>query len=158
MYSIDGVSFDIYIPSKNVCIEYDGSFWHSIKDTYYKFEYTKSRGIELYKITGLEARNSNSFSFDDNDLKLAKFPNELTNVLQIFLKEVFNIVESFEDYIDAYRYAKSRVSANKKGSIILPANIEFEWSPLNEYGFDLNVRAEMLEVEVFIKISNLLWK
>ena len=31
-------------------------------------------------------------------------------------------------------------------------------SVLSEYGYDLNVRAEMLDVEIFVKISNALWK
>lgn len=51
MYSINGVSYDIYIPSRKIVIEYDGSAWHSNKDTNYKFITASEAGLTLYKIS-----------------------------------------------------------------------------------------------------------
>lgn len=53
MYSINGVSYDIYIPSRKIVIEYDGSAWHSNKDTNYKFITASEAGLTLYKISGV---------------------------------------------------------------------------------------------------------
>lgn len=52
MFSINGVSYDIYIPSQKVVIEYDGSEWHRNKNTDYKFTEAKKVGFGLYKNQG----------------------------------------------------------------------------------------------------------
>ena len=54
---------------------------------------------------------------------------------------------------DSFQFKRKTIKNNLK-----KYDLNIIQSVLNEYGFDLNVRAEMLDVEVFIKISNLLWK
>lgn len=54
---------------------------------------------------------------------------------------------------DSFQYKRKNIKNNLKQYDL---NVIDEI--LKEYGFDLNVRAEMLSVDVFVKISNALWK
>lgn len=137
MYSINGVSYDIYIPSRKVVIEYDGSAWHSNKDTNYKFTVASKAGLTLYKISGVvEDLHYNVYTFNDRSLKVNVKDNVLVSILYKFLLEVFNINEDFSDYSKAYSFAVRQKSNIKSSIITLPDNIQFEWSPLNGYDFN----------------------
>ena len=65
-----------------------------------------------------------------------------------------NNFDFFERIVrDSFQYKRKNIKNNLKNyDLKIIADI------LNEYGYDLNVRAEMLDVEVFVKISNALWK
>lgn len=65
-----------------------------------------------------------------------------------------NNFDFFERVVkDSFQYKRKNIKNNLKNyDLKIIADI------LNEYGYDLNVRAEMLDVEVFVKISNALWK
>ena len=65
-----------------------------------------------------------------------------------------NNFDFFERVVrDSFQYKRKNIKNNLKNyDLNIVADI------LNEYGYDLNVRAEMLDVEVFVKISNALWK
>ena len=137
MYSINGVSYDIYITSKSIVIEYDGSVWHTSNDTNYKFSTAKSNDLTLYKVTGVlrDKELPNVFYLDDSDLNLTKVSNNLVLTLGVFLKQVFDIHEDFNDYKDAYNFACSQKLESRKNAVKLPDNVEFEWSLLNGYQF-----------------------
>lgn len=51
---LDKKELDLYIPSRNLAIEYDGIYWHNGIDNYYKYETCKSKGIRLIQITEYE--------------------------------------------------------------------------------------------------------
>lgn len=137
MYSINGVSYDIYIPSRKIVIEYDGSAWHSNKDTDYKFTVASEAGLTLYKISGvIEDLHYNVYTFNDRSLKVNVKDNALVSILYKFLLEVFNINEDFSDYSKAYSFAVRQKSNIKSNIITLPDSIQFEWSPLNGYDFN----------------------
>lgn len=137
MYSINGVSYDIYIPSRKIVIEYDGSAWHSNKDTNYKFITASEAGLTLYKISGVvDDSHYNVYTFNDRSLKVNIKDNALVSILYRFLLEVFNINEAFSDYSKAYSFAVRQKSNIKSNIITLPDNIQFEWSPLNGYDFN----------------------
>lgn len=137
MATVNGISYDIYIPSRRVAIEYDGSYWHSIKDTTYKFNISKSNGISLYKITGVleDSGLPNTIYINDNNLVLQSSSNELVYAIDKLLSSIFGIKESFSDYSQAYNFAVSRVISCKENKIKLPDSIDFSWSPLNGYDF-----------------------
>ncbi len=50
------MELDIYIPSQNLAIEYDGSFWHkgSSKRDFEKYEYCKEAKIKLIRVSEVE--------------------------------------------------------------------------------------------------------
>ena len=69
-------------------------------------------------------------------------------------KLIVNNFDFFERIVrDSFQYKRKNIKNNLKNyDLKIIAKI------LNEYGYDLNVRAEMLDVEIFVKISNSLWK
>lgn len=54
---LDKKEIDIYIPDKNIGIEYDGFYWHNDNDNSDKYELADSRGIRLIKIFEDEFKN-----------------------------------------------------------------------------------------------------
>ncbi len=54
---------------------------------------------------------------------------------------------------DSFRFKRKTIKNNLK-----EYDLKIIEKVLNDYGFDLSVRAESLSVEVFVKISNALWK
>ena len=137
MYSVNGISCDIYIPSKRIAIEYDGSAWHSsyFHDTSYKYDELKEIGVLLVTISGGNINSSKwTYSFDDKNLLINRFPNLLTNTLYLVFKDIFGISLDFSDYDKALIFAKERYYSDCN-RIKLPDNMQFEWSPLNGYDF-----------------------
>lgn len=48
---LNGKEVDIFIPSKNIAIEYDGLYWHNNCNNSWKFETLRDNGIRLIRIT-----------------------------------------------------------------------------------------------------------
>lgn len=131
MYSVDGMSLDIYVPSRKIAIEYDGSYWHSLRDTSYKFDKCRQLGIELYKISGLDSDNENTYVINDNSLNLSVFPNDLTNAMQKLFKKAFGVDLDFSEYSSFVIKAMESFTSNS----VLPVTDEMKkrWSDLNGY-------------------------
>ena len=136
MYSLEGVSYDICIPSRKILIEYDGSVWHENKNTSYKFKHAFDNDFILYKISGVvNSTEPNTFIFDDNNINFTSRYNKFVDILFNFLSSVFGISEIFVDYDKAYVFAKNQKIRSKSEVVSLPDGLEFEWSPLNGYDF-----------------------
>ena len=84
-----GYELDIYIPSKKIAIEYDGSFWHKnkTKKDLEKNAKSKKHGIKLYRIReGLASLNDSSIDYviqeNQKDLQevLKKIFSEITRI------------------------------------------------------------------------------
>lgn len=130
----NGVSFDIYIPSKQTAIEYDGSYWHSIRDTSWKFKAAQEFGIQLYVVSGKFVNDTNYFCFDDKRLKLDDRNNELLSCISRLLKIKFGIKESFDDYESALAFARDAF-AHSRGKVDLPVSFSSKFSNLNGYDY-----------------------
>lgn len=46
---LSGVEFDILVQDYNLAFEYDGLYWHSLKDTSYKYDVARDNGYKLIK-------------------------------------------------------------------------------------------------------------
>lgn len=131
MYSSKGVSLDVYIPSLKIAIEYDGSYWHSNKDTSYKFDFCRNNGIKLYKITGVATNTPNTYIIDDTGLNIEYFPNQLTIVMQKLFLDVFNINIDYSDYS---MHVESAINSYiNNSSLDITDDMIKHWSPLNGY-------------------------
>ena len=65
-----------------------------------------------------------------------------------------NNFDFFERIVrDSFQFKRKNIKNNLKNY-----DLKIISSVLSEYSYDLNVRAEMLDVEIFVKISNALWK
>lgn len=65
-----------------------------------------------------------------------------------------NNFDFFERIVrDSFQYKRKNLKNNLKNY-----NLSVISEVLKEYGYDLSVRAEMLNVDIFVKISNSLWK
>ena len=63
-------------------------------------------------------------------------------------------INFFERIIrDSFQFKRKTIRNNLK-----KYDLEVVNQVLNEYGFDLSVRAEMLDVEIFVELANRLWK
>lgn len=131
MYSLNGVSLDVYIPSVKIAIEYDGSYWHSNKDTSYKFDFCKDNGIKLYKISGVNTSTPNTYIIDDNNLNIECFPNQLTVTMQRLFLDAFNIVIDYSDYSNYVTNAINSYTSNS--ALGVSDDMSKYWSPLNGY-------------------------
>lgn len=49
-HKIDGIEFDVVVPSMKLVFEFDGSYWHSLHSTTYKDEFAKNNGYTLWKV------------------------------------------------------------------------------------------------------------
>lgn len=130
----NSVSFDIYIPSKQIAIEYDGSYWHSIRDTSWKFKAADKLGIQLYVVSGKFVKGTNYFCFDDRRLKLDDKKNELLNCISSLLETRFGVKESFDDYASALSFARGAFVPNR-GKVDLPVDFDSSFSHLNNCNY-----------------------
>ena len=68
-------------------------------------------------------------------------------------KKVVNM-DFFEQVIrDSFQFKRKTIRNNLK-----KYDLKIVEKVLNEYGFDLSVRAEMLDVDIFVSLTNALWK
>lgn len=57
---LNGKEIDIFIPSRNIAIEFDGLYWHNNVDNSFKFEECRKKGIRLVRITECEWKSQNA--------------------------------------------------------------------------------------------------
>lgn len=108
LYRNNGYELDIFIPSKNIAIEYDGYYWHKnkIKSDLEKNLKCKNDGIRLYRIReGLPSLNDSSIdytikkSLEDLPQAIKNILNEITkNDIVIDLKKDAIDIENLRDY------------------------------------------------------------
>lgn len=86
LYKENGYELDIYIPSKKIAIEYDGSFWHKnrVKKDLEKNAKCKNNGIKLYRIRE-ELPSLNDYSID---CTIQESQKDLQEVLSKILSEI----------------------------------------------------------------------
>lgn len=87
-----GIELDIYIPSKNIGIEFDGLYWHnnlaSLKREKHKFEVCKMNNIKLIRVKDSKANNEDItcdkvFAIDNlKDIK------QLENIIRLLMQEL----------------------------------------------------------------------
>ena len=115
-YKEKGYELDIYIPSKKIAIEYDGSFWHQskTKKDLEKNLKCKKDGIKLYRIReGLPLLNDISIDFIvDNNKK------DLGEVLQKVLSEIVGVSVEVNLERDNIEIESLRVYAEKANSLL----------------------------------------
>ena len=82
-YNEKGYELDIYIPSKNIAIEYDGYFWHKDKEKkdLEKNQKCKKDGIKLYRLReGLMSLNDSSIDY--------VVQKNLPEILELIISEI----------------------------------------------------------------------
>ena len=92
-----GYELDIYIPSRKIAIEYDGSYWHKdkTKKELKKNTRCKADGIMLYRIRqGLPSLNDSSIDY---------LVQEYQQNLEIILKEILSIIIETDVDVDLDR-------------------------------------------------------
>ena len=126
-YKGKGYELDIYIPAKEVAIEYDGYFWHKNKT---KMDLEKNimcvkDGIKLYRIReGLPSLNDTSIDF-----VVQENQKDLSEKLEKILSEIvgINIVVDIEK--DTIAIENLREYTEKKNSILFSnPNVAAEWN------------------------------
>ena len=132
-----GYELDIYIPSKNIAIEYDGSFWHknkAKKDLEKNFKCRKD-GIKLYRIREeLPQLNDSSI-----DYIIQENQRDLPNVLEKILSEIIGISVDIDLTRDAIAIENLREYSEKERSILCSnPKIAKEWN----YDKNGNLRPE----------------
>ncbi|MBQ9756226.1 MAG: hypothetical protein IJV99_01350 [Clostridia bacterium] len=118
---------DIYIPSKNIAIEYDGSLWHKNKkekdlDKNLK---CKKDGIKLYRIReGLSVLNDSSI-----DYIVDKKQKDLSMVLQKILSEITGNTVDVDLKRDAIEIESLRIYTEKTKSLLyVNPTLAKEWN------------------------------
>ena len=94
----NGMELDIFIPSKNIAIEYDGSFYHkkerSLKREKIKYDICKQHRIKLIRICA--KNNSDVFNFTSDHMFVEPSLDNCDNTksLENIIKELLYILES----------------------------------------------------------------
>ena len=123
-YNERGYELDIYIPSRNIAIEYDGYFWHKnkAKKDLEKNQKCKKDGIKLYRIReGLLPLNDSSIDY--------VVQNNLPEILVVVLSEIIETSVDVHLERDAIEIENLREYIEKENSFLL-ANPETakEWN------------------------------
>ena len=96
-WDLIGKEIDLFLPSMNLGIEYDGVFFHNTKDSLKrekeKYEYLHELNIVLIRI---REKNLNTQSYADYSLNLKKNNND--KEIERIIKEVFNIINELFNY------------------------------------------------------------
>lgn len=138
-YKEKGYELDIYIPSKNIAIEYDGGYYHKnkTKKDLDKNLKCKNDGIKLYRIReGLSSLNDSSI-----DYIVDKNQKNLTEVIQKVLSKIIGINVDVDLQRDAIEIENLREYTEKENSLLAtnPA-LAKEWN----YEKNGNLRPEYL--------------
>ena len=135
-YNEKGYELDIYIPSKNIAIEYDGFFWHKNKE---KKDLAKNQkclqdGIKLYRIReGLLPLNDSSIDY--------VVQKNLPEILEIVLSEIIGTSISVDLERDAIEIENLRDYIEKdKSFLVINPETAKEWN----YEKNGNLRPEHL--------------
>jgi DNA-directed RNA polymerase subunit RPC12/RpoP len=122
-----GYELDVYIPSKNIAIEYDGYFYHKnkIKKDLDKNLKCKNDNIKLYRIReGLPVLNDSSI-----DYVIDKNQNNLEEVLQKVLSEITKINIDVDLKRDAIEIENLREHIEKTNSLLFSnPTLAKEWN------------------------------
>lgn len=138
---LNGKEIDIFIPSKNIAIEFDGLYWHNNIDNSFKFEECRKKGIRLIRITECEWKSQNS-----------KIKSYLKSLLDIYdlkaqarkcqVKEIAtDIYKSFlnENHLQGYAPSSIRLGLFQSGDLIEVAGFskprfskKYEWELTRE--------------------------
>jgi len=137
MTKIGKINVDIYIPSLKIAIEYDGSIWHQISNTDYKYEKLKEVGITLYTISGVSTSRPNTYVFNDDNLRIFNYPNNLTFLLSKLFKDIFDIDLDFSDYKSMCIKSRDLYYSSCNTSAVITDKMREMWSPLNNYPIEL---------------------
>ena len=96
-YKIDGVEVDIFIPSINLAIEYDGNFWHRNKKTR---DLKKNNLLKNHNIHLIRVRQSPLNPLSENDIMVSK-----SHLLEKKnLDEIFSKIVPFVDNITKEKF------------------------------------------------------
>ncbi len=134
----NGMELDIFIPSRNVGIEYDGFAWHNssavVSRENKKYNLCKAKNIYLYRVK----ENSNSDEYADTTYRVPKFKyensGELSMVIDVLLndisKEIKPDINIKRDLFEIYKY---KIIKYEDSLANLYPEISKEWHPiLNE--------------------------
>ena len=126
-YKALGYELDVYIPSKKIAIEYDGSFWHKKKT---KKELKKNLqctedGIKLYRIRqGLPSLNDSSI-----DYLVQENQKDLEKVLKVVLSEIARIDINVDLKRDSIEIENLREYTEKSNSLLfVNPTLAKEWN------------------------------
>ena len=126
-YRDKGYELDIYIPSKNVAIEYDGHFWHKKKA---KIDLEKNKkclndGIILYRIReGLPSLNDSSI-----DYVIQEKQKDLQNALEEVLSQIIGKSVGIDLEKDAMDIENLREYTEKANSLLISnPTVAEEWN------------------------------
>jgi len=126
-YNDKGYELDVYIPSKNIAIEYDGNFWHenTTKKELEKNLKCKKDGIKLYRLReGLPSLNDYSI-----DYILDKHQKDLAKVIQKVLSEIIGIKVDIDVQRDAIEIENLREYTEKENSLLhINPTLAKEWN------------------------------
>ena len=126
-YKQHGYELDIYIPSKEIAIEYDGYFWHKNKA---KIDLEKNKkcekdGIKLYRIReGLPVLNDSSI-----DYTVQENQKDLPQTLRIILGEIIGNDLDIDIKRDSIAIENLREYTEKENSILfVNPTLAMEWN------------------------------
>ena len=135
------MELDIFIPSINVAIEYDGVAWHnnstSQKREMAKYLVCKANGVYLYRIKEESPENGSS----DKTFNIPKFSYEntkpLTNVIKTIIKEISdNKTINVDIKRDLFEILKYRVIKYEDSLEFLYPDISKEWHHVLNKGLE----------------------
>ncbi|MBQ2286377.1 MAG: hypothetical protein II252_03635, partial [Clostridia bacterium] len=126
-YKEKGYELDIYIPSKRIAIEYDGSFWHQNKikkDLEKNFKCEKD-GIKLFRIReGLTPLNDSSIDYVVQDAQ-----KDLSQILGKVLSDIIGKIVDIDLTRDAIAIENLREFTEKENSLLFSnPEIAKEWN------------------------------
>jgi len=147
LYKEKGFELDIYIPSKNVAIEYDGYYWHKNKT---KKDLEKNQAcvreeIKLYRIReGLPSLNDSSI-----DYVVQRNQENLSKILEEILGEIIGIDVDVDIKRDGIAIENLREHTEKERSLLFsnPALAD-EWN----YEKNGNLKPEIFLVNSHKKV------
>ena len=126
-YRGQGYELDVYIPSKKIAIEYDGSFWHENKTRkdLEKNQRCKKDGIKLYRIReDLPSLNDSSIDF-----VVQKGQKDLQKILKNLLSEIIGLNIDVNLERDTIAIENLREYTEKHNSILISnPEIAREWN------------------------------
>ena len=126
-YKEKGYELDIFIPSKNIAIEYDGYLWHKnrTKQDLEKNQKCLNDGIKLYRIReGLHLLNDSS-----SDYVVHKTQKDLSFVLKKVLSEIIGMSILVDLNRDVIAIENLRELAEKENSLLFSnPEVAKEWN------------------------------
>lgn len=136
-FDYDGFEIDIYLPSLNVGIEYDGIHFHSSEKTALreqkKNEYLKSKGVRLIRIKEINDKTNISI---ENDIIYYPFERDYRNIdlLINYLSSLFELgIKDVDHNRDRSKIYEQYILSEKENSIATKCP-----ELLKEWDFDKN--------------------